>query len=509
MDSSSLKKVTKGAFYVFIGLIVSKLLTYVYRIIVARIGATEYGLLNIGLAVIGVVSIFCLLGFEEGLLRYISYYKALDDKKRVTGLYKSSLKISLAISIVFAILLYYYSNSIAIFIFHNQNLISVLKIFSIVLPFFVVYKLNLASIRALQDIKGWTYIGNIAESAIRLILTVVLILLGLKLFGVIIAYLLTIVFVSTISFYYLTRIVKFVKNKVSTNLTKELVRYSWPLMFSSILIAIMAWTDTLILGYFKTASDVGVYNAALPTSTLLYIIPMALLSLFIPLLTELLALNKRAEFRSLYDTTNRWIFFANFPLFVLLVLFSKQILAILFGQAYINGYTALIILSVGYVIYFAFETSNKILNVLNKTKLVLINTAIATMLNVVLNLILVPILGINGAAIATASSLVSTNFLAFIEVRRFAKLNPLQIIYFKSIAASVVAGFVVYLIKSLIDAQSLIAVILLGILFLSIYLAGIALLKSFLPEDIEIIKILQTKTGVKLNAVSNFIKRFI
>ena len=81
----SLKTIAKGATLVFIGMFVSKLLTYFYRIVVARIGTEQYGLLSLALAFFWILTTISLVGLGTGVIRYFAFYKAKEDKERMKG----------------------------------------------------------------------------------------------------------------------------------------------------------------------------------------------------------------------------------------------------------------------------------------------------------------------------------------------------------------------------------------------------------------------------------------
>ena len=78
----SLKKITKGAGIALIGIIVSKMLGYFYRILVARTDTEVYGLLSIGIAMFSLLSTVSLLGLNNGILRYVAFYKGKEDQER-------------------------------------------------------------------------------------------------------------------------------------------------------------------------------------------------------------------------------------------------------------------------------------------------------------------------------------------------------------------------------------------------------------------------------------------
>ena len=71
-----LKTIAKGASLIFVGMFISKLLTYFYRMIVARIGTEEYGLLSLALAVFGILTTISMLGLGTGVIRYFAFYQA-------------------------------------------------------------------------------------------------------------------------------------------------------------------------------------------------------------------------------------------------------------------------------------------------------------------------------------------------------------------------------------------------------------------------------------------------
>ena len=91
----ALKKIAKGAGIFSIGLLISKGLAYVYRLIIARIGVEQYGLFSLALAVFGIFITISLLGLSDGVIRFVSFYKGKFDQRRIKGVITSSLKITL------------------------------------------------------------------------------------------------------------------------------------------------------------------------------------------------------------------------------------------------------------------------------------------------------------------------------------------------------------------------------------------------------------------------------
>lgn len=499
-ENKAIKTIAKGAGYVFVGMVISKFLSYLYRMVVARIGTQEYGVLSLGLAIVGILSFIPLLGLDQGVLRYVSYYLGKKDHDKVRSTIKTSLMVSLPFSIIISALVFIFSEQISLYLFKNMALIPVLRILVVSIPFLIAGNIFLSVIRAFKNAKYFALIKNINENLVKLILTLILLIFGLKVMGAAIAYLIAIASTAIISFYIvkkkmLTTIVSKiesyfkVKNKVFR--IKGLLSYSFPLMIYALILQIIVWTDILMIGFFRTESEVGIYNAALPTATLMSIIPQGIIVLFLPVMTGLLAKHELFSFKKTFKTTTNWIFVSNLPIFIIVVIFSKQILRILFGSNYIPGYLPLIILIPSYFVYHLFTTSSQTLNVLKKSKYLMINMTVAAAINIILNYLLIPrtdsLGGMVGGAIATSTSLIIYGLLCGIESYYFTKINPFQKNQFKIILIGIASYVSTNYIFNLIQQKTFFNLILLGLLFIFIYVGLILLFKCLNKEDYEIL----------------------
>ena len=494
-ESGYLKKIFSGAVIILIGTFISKFLSYGYRVLVGRIGTEEYGLLSLGLAISGSLIVISTLGLNIGVQRYVSYYKGKLDDARIKGIITSSLKILLPLSLSFGLILFILSDLISIKFFHNANLSPILKILAISIPLTVLGDIFLNTIRAFQKVKYEVFTKNLGENFFKLLFTFIFIYLGLGVIGASIAYVIAVFFTFIATLYIVEKkIFPIFKTKVkSIKSNKELLFYSIPLVLNTFVFLVILWTDTIMIGYFKNASEVGIYNAALPTAQLMLIIPNSLVVLFLPILTELYAQKKTEMFGSLYKTVTKWIFGSNLSLLIILVSFPKEILGILFGKEYTAGSEVLVIVSVCYFIFYLFLTSNRILLTLEKTKTVFYITLVGALTNVVLNLFFIPGYGINGAAIATGISLLIMALLLLVSAYKITKVIPFKYNYLKIVSAAIISFFIIKWLKEFFIPDSIISLIIVSLISLLIYFIILFVLKSFEKEDKEMIKSLKPK----------------
>lgn len=108
----------------------------------------------------------------------------------------------------------------------------------------------------------------------------------------------------------LFRLGLFKPGSIDLRFGKELVIFSISLMFTGIAGFVMTWTDTLMLGYYKTSEVVGLYNSAAPLAKLLPIFLSSAGFIYPPLATTLYAQGKVEELKRVYQVLTKWIFLA-------------------------------------------------------------------------------------------------------------------------------------------------------------------------------------------------------
>ncbi len=479
-----LKRIVKGAGFIMVGLLLSKLFIYSFRILIARgLGVEDYGDFNLGMAISEILGVIALAGLSEGIVRYISYYQGREDFGKLKGAYLSGLILSAVLSIFSTVLLWIFSDYIAVNFFSNPNFSYVLKIFSFAIPLNVIGKIYLAALRATQNIQYVVYAQNIISTFTRLLFAALAIYFGLKLSGVIWAYNFSVLVMLLFAYYYIKKKVKIITDrKIKPSfMFKRLLMYSWPLLFTYIIYDLLHWTDSLMIGYFENTNSVGIYNSAAPTANLVQLIPSALILLFLPI-ESYLSQNNKMERNYLFDAVTRWIITINLPLTLLLMVFSRQFIKFFFGLEFITATIPLIVLSLGQFFYSASLTSREILKSVDKTKLILYISAFTVIANIVLNAILISLYGITGAAIATTISYLLMSVLFAIWTYTSIKLNSLKLEYSKQIFSSVILLLPLIYLVNVYDIKFYL-VVLISIAYLLIYTLSLFILKVFKQED--------------------------
>lgn len=509
----TLKKVARGTSIVFAGTIAGMVLGFISRLVIVRyITQSEYGILSLAVVLVSIFGLIASLGFQQGTTRYIAYFRGNNEPSKIKGVIFSSLGFTFVASIILSLDLFFFSDILATKIFDSPELSTPLKILSTTIPFSVFTGMLVAIFRGFNRVDVKVYFQDVLNGVLFPILLGGVILLGLAFLGVIYASL-TATVITCIAFaiYAIKKLPLSVKGGESTSpIGKELLLFSLPLLGISMLSMVIQWTDTIMLGYFKTPADVGLYNGALPLARLIPIILTSMAFIYVPVFSQLYARGLMDEMKRSYQVLTKWIFSLTLPIALIPLLFSITTLSFLFGFEYAEAAPALRILSLGLLIHTFLGANAMTLVVMGKTRLLLWASLIGASLNVVLNAALIQSLGLTGAAIASLVSYFAINIFNTIKLYQLTGIHPFTRSYLKPVIASGIIIVTIYLVAtSLLTITSFWLLPPFLILFLVIYGLSLLLTKSFDNEDIMLLLAIEKRIGVDLAPIKNIMRRFI
>src|SRR3989344_2989979 len=167
---SSLKLLVKTSFIVFMGVFISKIIGYIYRIVVDRGFDPEiYGAFSLAMVVSGLFGAVFSFGFSDGLLRYVALYRGRKEIGKARYLFQKVSKILIITGIIATVLMFALSGTIATQIFHNEKITIFLQLFALTLIFSILTGPLMSTIRAFEKIGWHSFITNILQNVIKLL----------------------------------------------------------------------------------------------------------------------------------------------------------------------------------------------------------------------------------------------------------------------------------------------------------------------------------------------------
>lgn len=399
----------------FVFKIIGSLLGYVFLILVTRnSGAEVWGVFALCMAILHITSIFSRMGIDIAVLKFISSFK--EDIVKAKAIYLKGLKLVFPISVFFTIVLYFLSGFIAETIFNKNQLTFYIQLIAFaIIPFTIIY-LNAQVFRGLKMISHFAFFQHVSKFLLAIIFFV-----GISFFSEI--HVQENIFYAFIASLYCVMILSVIllkKEDVSeTGLSpissKDLLKTAFPMMLSTSVLLIMSWADSIIIGIFKTETEVGIYNVSIKLAMISGIALGAVNSIAAPKLSQAYNNGKTEEFKSIVKQSTNIIFFSSFPILLFLIVFPEFLLSF-FGAEFIVGKMTIYILLIGQITNAFSGSVGVIMQMTGKEKLFQNLLILALFLNIGLNLLLIPNYGIEGAAIASSASIIFWNLTSVVYI---------------------------------------------------------------------------------------------
>lgn len=207
----------------------------------------------------------------------------------------------------------------------------------------------------------------------------------------------------------------------SLDISRKLLMESWPLIFSGLAIMIYMRIDQIMLAQIKGDNEVGIYSAALRFSEIWYFIPTIIVSSVMPSLTQARIESEETYFKHLQQLLSGLARIA-YLIILPMTFLSSTAITFLYGQAYGNaGHILAIHIWTAIFVFMGVGMSPWIINE-NLVKFSLFQTVMGAVVNIVLNIYLIPKLGGKGAAISTLIAQLFAAYLALLISGKTRKL---------------------------------------------------------------------------------------
>jgi O-antigen/teichoic acid export membrane protein len=395
------------------------------------------GLFFEAVALFMILARVCGVGAEDGLVRMVARYQALGRVRDIRRILTIALVPVLALGIVGGILLFAFAPELSSIVVHGSpsernDLVPYLRTVAPFLPLVAVSGAMLAATRGFGTMVPTVAVDSFGNPATRAGLAFVVIAAGMGSVAVAMSWAAPAALGSAAAMLWLVALVRgaergaeapFEPSHARRTLGGEFWRFAAPRGLSGIFGIMVAWLDSLFIGTIRGPEETAVYVAAARYMTLGLFALAAIQAAIGPLVSRSLATGNRGHAQFLYQTATQWLIAASWPIFLTLAVFAPLFLRV-FGPDYEAGHTALIILALAMLANMAAGPVLIVLLMGGRSGWTLAVAAGGLVLNVVLNLILIPGLGVDGAALAWAATIVFNNALGVVLVARLLNLSP-------------------------------------------------------------------------------------
>jgi O-antigen/teichoic acid export membrane protein len=401
-------------------------LSFLISVLLARLlGADGYGTYAYALAWIGLLEVVAVFGQKTILVRNVAAYRTQSAWGLMAGLLRwadrTVLTLSIALVLVAAATIWMFTDHA------DHQRLGALLASLFLLPVVSLTRLREATLQGLHHVVA----GQLPEKIIRPLALILLVgctylflqttlnavwVIGLHVIAMGIAFIMAIQMLDKV-------FPLLVKEAPPLYQTKSWIRSALPIMFIVGMNTINARADILMLGALKDTEIVAVYTVADKGAQFVLFALTAVSVPLNPIISSLYASSQTQRLQDIVTKSTRMVFCISLSIVIGLIVFGNWFL-LLFGPDFTIGYLTLAILSLGQLFTVAMGPVGWLLVMTGHQREAALCMAAGTGLNVVLNLMLIPTWGLEGAAIATTISTIVWNLLLATVVRKRLGLHP-------------------------------------------------------------------------------------
>jgi O-antigen/teichoic acid export membrane protein len=426
MNKNSFLKHSSLAFIVRIfGALTGFLMTLV---ITRTLSVEQSGLFLLGYAVCSAVGMLSTLGLTNAFIRFVGGYHAEANWGVIKGIFNKGLKAVLITSFGVALIIFVCSPFISNNVFDKPQFEQVLTVMAFAIPCFALYQLMAFAFQGLHKPVVSIFLQNISNQVI----VIIAVLIAAVYITYLSATLVAIIFTIGASITVFIALIKWFSNKNLTvvadySQTSELVASAKPLFLMMLMGMLVQYSGQIISGVYLSTSDVAYFSVAQRISILTSFVLIAVNLVAAPRFAASVKQNKPEELRATSLLCSRLMVVLATPILIFMLVFPEFLLSF-FGAEYKQASLILQILVIGQFINVVTGSVGFLLNMTGHEKDMRNVVFFSGPLALGLGLLLTPIYGATGAAVATAIALASQNLIAVYMVKKRLGFNTLNLI---------------------------------------------------------------------------------
>lgn len=439
LDASAdlhLTAVARGGALNFVGVVAAAVFGFGFVVVVTRgFPSTQVGLFFEAVAVFNLSMSVAVWGADVGLVRTIPRFRVLGREQHIRAVVGIASSTVFWFSLSIAAALYLFAPQLSALLTKGAggaNVEPLIRASAPFLPIAAVYAVLLAATRGLGKMGPTNAIDRIGRAGLQSVFALLVASAGMGTVALILGWAVPYAIGFAVAAIWAVSSVRRAMASVEPQparsadraaLFAEFWRFALPRGLAGVFAVTVLWLDTLLIGALRSTQEAGVYAAATRYLVFGAFASQAVILAIAPKMSELLTRHDMDTARHVYRATTAWAMVIGWPVYLMLAIFAPALLSIL-GPGYVQAQDALTILALTMLVASGVGPVDIVLLMGGKSTWNLLNTVAAVVLNIILNVLLIPRLGITGAAIAWSVSILANNLAPLIQVRIFLGLHP-------------------------------------------------------------------------------------
>ncbi len=399
-----MKDILKGSLIIIIFKIFGAISLFLTYILIPRYyGVEAFGTFNIVFGLLMIGTVISRIGLDTYVLRVISSIE--ENREEVSLFLKAILKILLISSLFVSVIILIFLDPINQYLFKSIDATNYLIGVSIVILPYTLFNVFPEIFRGFDDIRLYSFFRNLSQNLVLVSLLGISIIFALDYTPIDILYMTVIIIfilISIVLFIFLRK--RDINFFVSGKYQKKILKNSYPMFLAASLMFIMSYIDSFMIAYYLDEYQVGIYSACINLSMIITFIPIAIGGFISPKISKAYSSNNIKEVKNIFKNSLIIIVVLTIPIFLVIYFYAEFLLG-LFGAAFISATLTLLITNIAFLAEALCGPVGFVMNMTDNQHIFMRILIVSLLINIIFNAILIPIYGINGAAIAMLLSM--------------------------------------------------------------------------------------------------------
>lgn len=409
--------------WAFVSIVTASLAHFILRIILGReLGPDGLGVYTLAFAIYLFGMQFAAFGIHAALTKYVAEF--IEDSAAIRSYVSSGMTSSIITGASMGIVLFFLAPSIAVSFFQVPELEPLLKLTALCYPFIAIQKAVLGTLNGFRRMHLYAFLNIVQNGAIVAVSAALVLAFGMGVPGAVIGFVAPTIIISLLS-------PVLIRDSIGLDLSTlwhlptlwQTTVFGFYVVLGNSISFLSTQVDSILIGYYLNPTEVGIYAVAVLLAQTLTLIPSAVQRVTAPATATLYGKGDVEGVRILFYSTLKKSLLISTGITVFLAISGPYIIAFLFSEEFLVSYTPLLILLLGYTLGASFGAVGSTLSSIGKVHIPFRIGAICGVLNIALNILLIPIFGINGAAIATTATMIASFGITMVVINKYLGLN--------------------------------------------------------------------------------------
>ena len=404
--------------WAFISIFTASLTHFILRIVLGReLGPEGLGIYTLAFTVYLFGMQFAAFGIGPALTKYVAEF--IDDQAAIRNYISSGMTSSIVTGAIMGVVLFILAPYIAINFFRVPELEELIQLTAICYPFIAVQKAVLGTLNGFRKMHLYallTITQNVAIVGISLVLVIVF---GLGVQGAIVGLTGSTILISILCPFLIREHVGLDGSLWNIPALRATTVFGFYIVLDNSISFINTQINSIFIGYYLNPTEVGIFAVSALLVQTLTLIPSAVQRVTNPVMANMYGKGDLEGVRNVYYSTLKKSFIITAGCAGLIAVLGPYLITLLFRDEFQASYIPLLILLPGFIIGASFSAVGATLSSIGKVRIPFRINGVCVALNIILNVSLIPFLGISGAAIATSVTMIINCWINLVIIRKY------------------------------------------------------------------------------------------